>query len=570
MCGVLAIVEGVEVEGCPAYDASAAAAVPPPPAAADWAPALARRGPDGGGGAAVALGAGASLHLAGSLLQLRGSAPSAAPLADARTGSLLLFNGEVFGGLPLAPGASDAAALLTALAACAADAAAVVGVLSRLRGPWALIYWSPEARTLFFGRDALGRRSLLRRGPTAADTRLVLASCAPAGPAAAAAGFEEVPPGVHGLRIGPAGSPAPCRGALESHAWRDAALLALASFERPAAPPPSAGAAAVVAALRAAVAVRVRALDAPPAAAAAAAAAPPPPDGLPPARVLVLFSGGVDSTLIAILAHAALPPGEAIDLASVCFAGGASPDRAAARDALAELRAAAPSRAWRLIAVDGSLAAVDAARPALLRLLAPAATVMDLNIGAALWLAAGADGYILDAAGGDSAAQRPRYRSAARVALLGHGADELFAGYARHRTRFAAGGAPALAAELRRDAARLWLRNLGRDDRLVADRGREARHPFLDEAVVAAALAAPLGELADLALPPGVGDKRALRAALAAAGLPRAAARVKRAIQFGTRLAALTNAAHLGGTRQASRARAGAALLADVGLADAS
>jgi asparagine synthetase B (glutamine-hydrolysing) len=566
MCGVLAIVEGVEVEGCPARDASAAAAAAPPPVAADWASALARRGPDGGGGAAVALGPGAALHLAGSLLQLRGGAPSAAPLADARGGGLLLFNGEIFGGLPVAPGANDAAALLAALAACAADAAAIVGVLSLLRGPWALVYWEPRTRTLFFGRDVLGRRSLLRRCPTAADARLVLASCAPAGPAAAAAGFEEVPPGVYGLRIGPAGSPAPCHGVIESHAWRDAALLALASFERPAAPPPGAGAAAVVAALRAAVAARVRALDAPP---AAAAAAPPPPDGLPPARVLVLFSGGVDSTLLAILAHAALPPGEAIDLATVCFAGGASPDRAAARDALAELRAAAPGRAWRLVAVDGSLAAVDAARPALLRLLAPAATVMDLNIGAALWLATGADGHILDAAGGAAATQRPRYRSAARVALLGHGADELFAGYARHRTRFAAGGAPALAAELRRDAARLWLRNLGRDDRLVADCGREARHPFLDEAVVAAALAAPLADLADLALPPGVGDKRVLREALAAAGLPRAAARVKRAIQFGTRLAALTNAAHLGGTRQANKARAGAVLLADVGLADA-
>jgi asparagine synthetase B (glutamine-hydrolysing) len=29
-----------------------------------------------------------------------------------------------------------------------------------------------------------------------------------------------------------------------------------------------------------------------------------------------------------------------------------------------------------------------------------------------------------------------RYRSTARVVLLGHGADELCAGYGRHRTRF--------------------------------------------------------------------------------------------------------------------------------------
>ena len=50
---------------------------------------------------------------------------------------------------------------------------------------------------------------------------------------------------------------------------------------------------------------------------------------------------------------------------------------------------------------------------------------------------------------------------------------------------------------------------------MVDDCGDQARHPFLDERVVEALLALPLARVADLRLPPGAGDKRVLRGALA-------------------------------------------------------
>lgn len=93
---------------------------------------------------------------------------------------------------------------------------------------------------------------------------------------------------------------------------------------------------------------------------------------------------------------------------------------------------------------------------------------------------------------------------------------------------------------------------------------REARHPFLAEEVVAAVLALPLPLVADLRQAPGVGDKRLLRRCLAGLGLPRAAARPKRAIQFGSRIALASNRAVFGGTRAANARAAGSVRLGEV------
>lgn len=142
-------------------------------------------------------------------------------------------------------------------------------------------------------------------------------------------------------------------------------------------------------------------------------------------------------------------------------------------------------------------------------------------------------------------------RSAARVLLLGIGADEYLAGYARHRTCFGHGSWPRLQAELETDTGRIWQRNLGRDDRICSDHGREVRLPYLDECVTSYVRLLPLPFIADLRLPHGVGDKRILRVAASMLGLQGSTCLVKRAIHFGSRIAKQSNVHTFGSNRAA-------------------
>jgi asparagine synthetase B (glutamine-hydrolysing) len=297
------------------------------------------------------------------------------------------------------------------------------------------------------------------------------------------------------------------------------------------------------------------------------------PQMLGKSKYMVLFSGGVDSTLVAALMHSVLPAKESIDLCSICFAKGSSPDRLSAIDAFQELKETCNGREWRFIEINSSYDEVQDSLSHLLEILFPCDTVMDFNIGGALWMASNGVGSWVDYLPSENGGHRrlmidPVYHSRARTVFMGHGADELFGGYGRHRTKFRNFGLPGLSEELRLDIRRLWKRNFGRDDRVISDHGKEARLPFMDEEVIRFALETDLEVLVDLNLPLGEGDKIILRNCLRILGLGRTAARQKRALQFGSRLAKAANEAQFGGTRKANQHFAGKVRLSEVPLAN--
>ena len=294
------------------------------------------------------------------------------------------------------------------------------------------------------------------------------------------------------------------------------------------------------------------------------------------AKVAVLFSGGLDCTLLARLSHDMLPSNEPIDLLNVAFenprvtaaansnskqqkpsstspspspspmsAYEACPDRITGRSAFAELQKACPGRTWRFIAIDIPYTETLSHRDQVKRLMRPHNTEMDLSIACALYFASRGQGSIHL----PNTDPEP-YTTSARVLLSGLGADELFAGYGRHGIAFNRSGFEGLISEIHLDVSRLGQRNLGRDDRVLSHWGRETRFPFLDEDFVAWVLRAPVWEKCGFglaALPDSDPEaqtiatldkeKLALRLVALRLGLQSVAREKKRAIQFGARTA---------------------------------
>nr|KAF6493634.1 asparagine synthetase domain containing 1 [Rousettus aegyptiacus] len=537
----------------------------------------------------------------GHVLHLRGVL-TAQPVEDER-GNVFLWNGEVFSGVKVEAKENDAQIMFNYLSSCKNESD-ILSLFSEVQGPWSFIYYQASSHHLWFGRDFFGRRSLLwQEVPASGIFRINLKS--------ASISKSVV------LKLYPwkyISKENVIKGCVSSLTQISANLPTFVSvvaneaelyLKEPVVPlnmmlpqasldihrsnissiPPTKETLQVfltdgnmkgivqqfIDVLSIAVKRRVLCL--------------PRDENLTPGKVLkacnrkanvaILFSGGIDSMVIATLADRHIPLDEPIDLLNVAFitkekpiltglnkkrikqknyemfseessknaaaaaaAAAASPDkqfnvpdRITGRAGLKELQAANPSRIWNFVEINVSLEELQKLRRTrICQLVQPLDTVLDDSIGCAVWFASRGIGWLV------IQDEVKSYQSNAKVVLTGIGADEQLAGYSRHRARFQAHGLEGLNKEIEMELGRISSRNLGRDDRVIGDHGKEARFPFLDENVVSFLNSLPIWEKANLTLPRGIGEKLILRLAAIELGLTSSALLPKRAMQFGSRI----------------------------------
>lgn len=130
-------------------------------------------------------GTSSQTHLAftSTVLALRGDHVAKQPFADSESGSVLCWNGEAWKIKHHDVNGNDGEAIASLLfdtirhnyAAVADREDTILNVLRSIDGPFAFVFYDASFRKLYFGRDRLGRRSLLIRND---ENQVVLSSVA--------------------------------------------------------------------------------------------------------------------------------------------------------------------------------------------------------------------------------------------------------------------------------------------------------------------------------------------------------------------------------------------------------
>ncbi|KAK7076502.1 Asparagine synthetase domain-containing protein 1 [Halocaridina rubra] len=529
-----------------------------------------------------------------SVLWLQGSEPSPQPFSDEHE-NILLWNGDILAGHEVPGNDSDTKYVSDSLAS--KNEEEIISFMSEIKGPWSFIYYMHRTRKLYFGRDVFGRHSLLWKLPSDSERIFMLTSVyerdifvkeIPAlgiyyvdlDTSIVSANFcVNLIPWSHIsdeslLQIDPCIQSvqkrilSPVKNSLNMSIPSEDTLKLFNSLpstldescEKVLYSLMSSEIDNVTSALKCSLQRRI--------------------DKSPPrcknctkatstcshSKVAVMFSGGLDSAVIALLADSCLMSSESIDLLNVAFpqktkiqgndrhkmnksvnavleednlelADYEVPDRLTGRECWRQLQEIRPERNWNFVEINVTSEKLARERDTTIcHLVAPLQSVLDDSIGCALWFGGHGQGYVMGR----------QYASTARVILCGMGADEQLCGYSRHRGRYKAGGWPALLEEINMEISRIHTRNLGRDNRILADHGRAPRFPYLDEDVVATLNALPIWMKANLNMGRGMGEKLILRVAASHLGLTAAARYPKRAIQFGSRIAKLENSKEKG------------------------
>ncbi|KAI9670693.1 MAG: hypothetical protein M1831_005913 [Alyxoria varia] len=509
------------------------------------------------------------------VLALRGSEVVDQPHVDygGHGGNFLCWNGEIWKHNEHPVHGNDTKHIFPHLCdATSSDAerahisthAAVVQAIRSIKGPFAFVFWDEANSHLYFGRDCLGRRSLLCKSD---ETSLQISSVSDG----SEGWFELDANQVYVCELSPrysevATSRSNLLGDLPVsvsayeifHGESEVSLNKIIPSQTPQEYSVTHQATANLEhQLRKSMKLRV------PRKLPDTDKYRPPPGS---SAVAVLFSGGLDCTILARLIHEYLPSDQAVDLVNVAFenprvqsasahslatlnndthdkprsAYESCPDRITARSSVTELREICSSRSWNLVEIDVPYSETESHSAEVKSLIKPHNTEMDLSIAYALYFASRGFGSVRSSETGELEA----YTSPARVLFSGLGADELFGGYGRHATAYSRAGHQGLMEELQLDMSRLGKRNLGRDDRVISHWGREARYPYLDEDFVRFSTRLPIWEKCGFGfaqderygqdLEPG---KLALRLLARNLGLEKAAREKKRAIQFGARTA---------------------------------